>query len=96
VLDDAKRLDKEQMRWASALADLLRAGVAALDGRAAEAEALLERAIVALEALDMHLYAKAARRARGERGGVEEWMAKQSMRNPQAMVRLLVPGFPAR
>jgi hypothetical protein len=93
VLADARRLDNEQMRWASALADLLRAGVSALDGDGTAARALLDRAIPQLEALDMHLYAKAARHARGESGQVAEWMAKQSMRNPACMVRLLVPGF---
>jgi hypothetical protein len=95
VLGDARRLDKEQMGWASALSDLLRAGVAALEGDRAAADALLDRAIPELEALDMHLYAKAARHARGEGGSVDEWMAKQSMRNPARMAQLLVPGFAA-
>jgi hypothetical protein len=93
VLDDANRLDKEQMRWASALGNLLRAGLAAKEGDRAGADALLGLAIDELEALDMHLYAQAARRARGETAAVDAWMRRQNMRNPERMAQLLVPGF---
>jgi hypothetical protein len=74
ALADARRLDREKMRWASALGRLLRAGVAAQEGRRDLADHLLGEAISELEALDMHLYAQAARRARGETAAVDEWM----------------------
>ena len=90
---DARRLDKENVRWGGALAKLLHAGIAAREGERATADAQLGEAIADLEALDMHLWAKAARWARGERGRVDDWMRKQNMRNPAAMVALLVPGF---
>ena len=93
ALADARRLEKEQMRWATALARLLRAGVAKLDGDDAGADKLLGEAVVDLEALDMHLYAQGARRARGEVAAVDAWMAKQHVRNPLRMGALLVPGF---
>jgi hypothetical protein len=93
ALADARRLDKENVHWGSALATLLRAGISAQKGEAANADELVARAIDELEALDMHLWAKAARWARGERGAVDDWMRKQNMRNPARMVALLVPGF---
>jgi hypothetical protein len=93
ALADARKLDREKMRWASALARLLRAGVAAQDGDRATADGLLGEAIVELEALDMHLYAQAARRARGEVDAVDRWMSEQQVQNPSRMTALLVPGF---
>ncbi|MGZ3438021.1 MAG: serine/threonine-protein kinase PknK, partial [Polyangia bacterium] len=93
TLADARKLDREKMRWASALARLLRAGVAAQEGERAAADALLGEAIGELEALDMHLYAQAARRARGEVEAVDRWMSEQQVRNPARMTALLVPGW---
>jgi hypothetical protein len=93
ALADARRLDGEKIRWAGALALLLRAGVAAQEGDRARAEALLDEAIVELEAVDMHLYAQAARRARGYVAAADAWMRKQQIRDPARMSALLVPGF---
>ena len=96
ALADAHRLDKEEMAWASALARLLRAGVAAQESEKAEADRLLGEAIAELEAVDMHLYAQAARRARGEVDAVDAWMKNQQVRDPARMSALLVPGFARR
>jgi hypothetical protein len=93
ALADANKLDHEKMRYASALARLLRAGVAAQEDQRDRADALLDDAIAELEAVDMHLYAQAARRARGQTAAVDEWMRKQQIRDPARMTALLVPGF---
>jgi hypothetical protein len=79
-----------------------RASVAACRGDAAGAAAGLAEAAVALDALDMALYAAAARRRLGRlRGGDEgralvtgadAWMASQRIANPARMTALLVPG----
>jgi hypothetical protein len=93
VLDDARRLEKEGVPWATAFAMLLRAGVAAKEGDQAAADTLLGDAILQLDALGMQLWAHAARRARGERGEVDAWMERQHIRNPERMVPVLVPGL---
>jgi hypothetical protein len=59
--------------------------------------------VVGFERADMRLYAAAARRRMGERLGDERghdlmaeadaWMAEQRIKNPEAMTRMLAPGF---
>ena len=98
----ARRMEREQMPWGDALARLVRAGVAATVGRAAEAEALLTAAEAGFVAADMALYAAAARHRRGgllrgARGqdmiaAAETWMAAQHIRHPSRMVDMLAPG----
>jgi eukaryotic-like serine/threonine-protein kinase len=66
--------------------------------------ARLEEAVAAFDRADMRLYAAAARRrlARlldGDRRDElvresDAYMAAEDIRNPQAMTRLLAPGFP--
>jgi hypothetical protein len=101
---DARQLERERVPWAAAFARLIRAGVAACRGDAAGAAARLAEAALALDGLDMALYAAAARRRLGRlRGGAEgrglvasaeAWMAGQQVANPARMTALLVPGFP--
>jgi tetratricopeptide (TPR) repeat protein len=90
---DARRIEKEDMAWGNPLAMLLRAGIAAQRGRRDQAEALLDRAIGALEAVDMLLHAAAARWQLGQRETAGEWMTGKGIREPEKFARLLVPGF---
>ena len=80
---------------------MLGAGVLAAEGRAEPAIARFDLAAAQLEALDMKLFAVAARRRAGElRGGVEgeeairasdELMRTQGIANPARMADLLAP-----
>ena len=100
---EASALQRERAPWGDAPAALLCAGVAATRGRLDEAHACLETAIGRFEALDMALYAAAARRRRGELvggdagraliGAADEWMEQQGIRNPRRMTEGLAPGF---
>ena len=61
----ARRLDRQQLLWTSALAQLIKAGVAAVRGDALAAERLLEEAAEQLASADMGLFAASARRQLG-------------------------------
>jgi serine/threonine protein kinase len=96
----AHALEREEAPWAEALAQLLRAAVAARRQGPAVAIAKLERAAGALTALEMHGYAVAARaqetRLAGDAAGHAEALAalrRAGAPEPEALVRLLVPGF---
>jgi len=91
----ARRLGKVAVPQASALADLLRGGVAIQRGQTDEAVRCVERAVQALDRLEMAAFAAAARcrlaRLRGE--GVPAFLPDEGVANPRAMVRMLAPGF---
>jgi serine/threonine protein kinase len=99
---DAGRIERERMPWGNALAKLLRAGVASVREEKTEAIAYLEAAERDLVAADMALHATVARRRRGQLAGgtdgaalvaaANEWMAAQSIRNPERMAAMLAPG----
>jgi hypothetical protein len=99
----ARRILAERMPWATPLAALLRAGVAATRGDAGRADALLREAARGLEAADMALYAAAARWQRGRiLGGeagralvtaAEAWMGEQGVVATSRMAAMLAPGF---
>ncbi len=99
----ARRLDRQQLPWTSALAQLIKAGAASVRGDAARAERLLADAALRFESVDMGLFAASARRHLGQlRGGdegrklVEEadaWMRTQTILNPSRMASCLAPGF---
>jgi hypothetical protein len=101
---DARRLRRERVAWAEALAQLVRAGVAMGRHDAGAARQLLEDAAGRLDAAGLRLHAAAARRRLGERvGGCEgqhlveqadAWMKGQNIRRPDRMTALLAPGFP--
>jgi hypothetical protein len=84
------------------LALLIEAAVASHRGRREEAVTLLSSAEGDFDANDMALYRSAARRARGAALGgdegrdliksADEWMAGQTIRNPESMTAMLVPG----
>jgi hypothetical protein len=100
---DAGALWKEKVPWAQALAQLIRAGLAAAKGDAQGAAALLRDAIERCDATAMRLYSACARRLLGTLLGGEDgqrliaqadaWMAGQKVLNPARMTAFLVPGF---
>jgi tetratricopeptide (TPR) repeat protein len=92
----ARRLGKVAVPQASALADLLRGSVAVQRQQTAEAVTCIERAVQAFDRLEMAAFAAAARcqlaRLRGE--GVPPFLPDEGVANPEAIVRMLAPGFP--
>jgi hypothetical protein len=91
---EARRLDGERVGWARALAQLVRAGVAAR-ARRAGARADLERAVAQLETADLNLYAAAGRLQLGgdEAQRAERWMSEQHILQPRRMAAMLAPGL---
>lgn len=99
---DARLLRREKAPWSDAMAKLLEASIARKRGEALSAVVLLEAADAAFTTADMHLHAAIARRrwgqmlggSRGEelRRQADEWMACQTIRNPERMTALLAPG----
>jgi serine/threonine protein kinase len=106
ALSDATKVEREQTRWATALAGLIRAGAAAQQGRTAEALRHLISAESNLRAADMQLLAAAARRRQGQLIGGDEgrgltadaddWMKTQHIASPETMAGMLVPGVYSR
>jgi serine/threonine protein kinase len=97
----ARRLEREKMPYAAALAKPLRAGAAALRGDKRGAARLLAEAAKAFEAVNMGLFAAAARRRLGELQTGDEgralvdragaWMASQKIKNPTRMTAAMIP-----
>jgi hypothetical protein len=100
---DARRLRRENAPWASALAQLIQAGVDARRGERGRAIERLPKASAALLGVDMKLFAAAANVRLGrlladEAGKQLGAMAKAEMtrlgvRDPERMTRALAPGF---
>ena len=100
---DARRIEREQMPWSSAMARLLESGVAAVRADKDRAAEALRKAIAHLESADMAMHASAARmRLGGLLGGDEGrqmaeaarvWMEQHGIANPALMTAMLVPGF---
>jgi hypothetical protein len=101
----ARRLGRERVPWARALASLLRAEIAAVDGDAAAA-AEMARAEDALRACAMTFHEQVARRRRGQLLGIDgaplveasdTWLRGQGAVRPAELASLLAPGStPAR
>ena len=97
-------IERELTARSEALARLVGAGIALARRDRRLAERLLRVAAEELEAIEMRLYAAAARRRLGQlRGGeqgrgmiVQEdvWMTGQGIKNPARLTAMLVPGFP--
>jgi hypothetical protein len=100
---DARAIARERMPYATALATLLRAGVAHASGDRDAAAALLRSAATAFDAVDMALYAAATRRTLGKLLGGDEgrelvrlaetWMREETVKNPARITAMLAPGF---
>ncbi len=100
---EARALEKEETHWASALALLLRAGIAHARGSKGDALALLRRAVDACGLAELRMHAWAAEMAVAHTEETEEARdsgaaAVASMRGqhvvaPQRMLRLFLPTF---
>jgi serine/threonine protein kinase len=100
---DARKILKERVPWADAMAEMILAGVARQRNDDARALARIERAVRAFEAADMGLWTTVAKRRIGEiRGGAEgaelvkradEEMGMRAVKNPERMAQLFAPGF---
>jgi hypothetical protein len=101
---DARRLRRERMPWAEALAQLLEAGVAGVRGDRTGAVRRLAAAAAALEGVELGVFAAAARRRRGELLGGDEgrvllahadaWMQERHIADPARITAMVAPGFP--
>src|SRR6185436_8553564 len=99
----ARRIEKVKMSWSKPFATLIRAAIAHQRGEASNAGNLLSEAAKGFDEAEMHLYAAAARRRLGEKlrdergrqltAEADAWMAGQKIKNPEAMTRMLAPGF---
>jgi hypothetical protein len=97
-----RELERQRTPWGDALALLVRAGASATRGLRERALSEVEQAESRLAAVDMALFAAAARRGRGELTGgdaghalvaeADVWMAGQSILHPKPMARMLAPG----
>jgi hypothetical protein len=106
ALRDARRLEKERMPWASALAQLIRAAAAAARHQNEAAAAQYRKAAELLDLVDMRLFAAAARHRAGEllggdegrrmRGEANDWMQRQQVRCPERILAMVVPNFRSR
>jgi tetratricopeptide (TPR) repeat protein len=104
ALKSARRLDRQQTPWTIALAQLIRAGAASIQGDAGRAARLLADAVSRFDSAEMGMFAASARRQLGRLHGGDEgrdlieradaWMCAQSIRNPARMAACLAPGFP--
>ncbi len=99
----AQKIAEERVPWGMPFAYLIRAGVASQRGDNSKATGLLTQAIEAFDLADIDLYEAVARRRLGELIGGERglgdiaeadaWMRKRQVLNPEAMTRLMAPGF---
>jgi hypothetical protein len=99
----ADRIAREEMPWSNPLANMTYAALAKQRDTAARATALTQQAVEGFEAVDMALYAAAARRRLGELllgdegrrliAESEAWMTKQQIKNPAAVSNMMAPGF---
>jgi eukaryotic-like serine/threonine-protein kinase len=101
VRKEARRLGREGLPWARALADLVDASAAAHEGDDATAIAKLESAVVGCDRSEMHLLASIARLRLGKMIGghrgetsvaqADEALQRCSVAQPLAFSRILLP-----
>jgi len=99
----ARKIGKVDMSWSKPFATLVLATVAHQRGETAQSTALLSEAAQWFDRAEMRLHAAAARRRLGEKlrdergsqlvGQADAWMTEQKIKNPEAMTRMLAPGF---
>jgi hypothetical protein len=99
---DASRMENERMAYATPLAALVRAGIAAVRGDRGEAAARLRAAIAGFDAIEMRLYGAVARMRLGwltsdtaAIASSEAWMREEGIASPERFAEMLAPGFPA-
>jgi tetratricopeptide (TPR) repeat protein len=99
----ARRIEKVNMTWSKPFATLVRATVAHQCREVGRDMMLLSEAVQGFERAEMRLHAAAARWRLGEKLGDERGrqliseanaaMAEQKIKNPEAMMRMVAPGF---
>lgn len=98
---EVRRIEREGLRWANPLAQLLRAGLASLDGDGDRADALLATAAAGFDDADMELYAAVSRLRRGQLRGADgealredasRWIVAQGVHNVARLADVLAPG----
>ncbi|MGH9873808.1 MAG: serine/threonine-protein kinase PknK [Pyrinomonadaceae bacterium] len=99
----ARKIEKVNMSWSKPFATLVRATIAHQRAEPGKANALLLEAARGFERAEMRLHVAAVRRRLGEklrdeRGRqmiteADTWMARQKIKNPEAMTRMVAPGF---
>jgi hypothetical protein len=100
---EARRLRRERRPWADGFAALLTATVACQERAEGLARSRLTEAIDLFETAGMQLYAAVSRRCLASQLGgdagrdleaqASAWMQRQEICNPEAMTRLIAPGF---
>ena len=102
ALSDVRRLERERVRWADALAALARAGIASVRGDWIQAARRIGFAVTYFAMTDMVLYAAVSRRCLGtilggEKGkalvdSADAWMREQKIKDPAGFAAMLAPG----
>ena len=101
----ARKIEKVNMSWSKPFATLVRATVAHQRG-GGNATTLLSESVENFERAEMYLHAAATRWRLGEKLNDERgrqliaeakaWMTEQKIKNPESMMRMIVPGFKDR
>jgi len=101
VQREADLIFAERMPWSLPLAESLRAGVYAVQGRVEQSRALFESAVRNFEKVEMSLFAAAAKRRLGEITGgdtgralideADQWMSSQGVMRPDRLTRVMTP-----
>jgi predicted Ser/Thr protein kinase len=104
ALEQAQRIARERMSWATPFSTLIRATVACQQGDRTAAIEALGAADDGFTSAGMHMHAAACRARLGTltnddqretlRAAAERFMAAQDVRNSAAFLRVLAPGFP--
>ena len=99
----ANRIAGEQVAWGNPFAALVRAAIAHQRGDQSKAIALLKQAVETFDLADIDLYEAVSRRRLGQLLGDERgqrhidegdtWMRQRQIVNPEAMTRMMAPGF---
>lgn len=95
----ARAMERHHVTWATAFADIIRAGIAGVTGNANEVTARLEAARVGFVVSAMRPWVAAVTRCQpAPQSSAEEstrpnWFVTQAVRDPQSLTRLLVPGI---
>ncbi|WP_437968031.1 protein kinase [Sorangium sp. So ce260] len=107
LLDDARaqirRIERDPLAAGAPIGQLLRAGIARVEGRAGESARALAAAVAGFDRLEMALHREAARLALGQLTGgsaggaqirrAEAWMAGQGVVRPRALSAAVAPGL---
>lgn len=103
---DAQRIEKEHMEWCQGIPEVIRAGIAACEGRRDDAIRLLTDAETNFQNANMWLHSTAARYRRGQLLGGSKgktlmesarvWMNEQEIKSPEHTVDMLIPGIKPR